>query len=193
MSGLESILFTSPSLPPSLRPSLHPSLLPSLQNIPDQEPLELTPSLFLKVSPENYMFTSGCNDSTRWTYTPDFPLPSSFLNSTNFSSAIDPNILFLPPFLNSTLSNVTDALGDFELTAPSPLEYLASLFRPCGIGASELDPDLCGAGLGAEFGGEGCQGEPGLRCSSVCGECDENSTDYLSAEPPTCFAGSLSS
>ena len=151
------------------------------------------------------MFTGGCNDDRRWTYNnsacSSFNL--DFLNGANIST--DPSSLPLPlPNTTSQLSNatsslsnysmnsLTDFLPDYLLSSPAPSEYLASLYRPCGIGASELDEAVCEAGLEGEEA-PSCHGVPRLRCSSLCGECDGNATTHFPAEPPTCFDGSQSS
>ena len=151
--------------------------------MPNQPALELVPSLFFAVSPENYMFTGGCNNTEKWTYTPDFTIPQSYLdflrNNSNFSA--DPNAILQ----NATgLSNYTDTITDFTLMSPAPFDYLTSLYRPCGIASSELDPDTCSATLDGT-----CSGEPGLKCRSVCGDCQGNDS-YFPSRAPTCFAGS---
>ena len=185
----------------SLSDYLSPPPLPCLQTVPNQSPLELTPSLFLKASPENYMFTGGCNDTQRWTYNNSecSSYNLDFLNGTNIST--DPSSLPLPipdamslpntttPLSNYPANSLTDFLQGSILTSPAASEYLASLYRPCGIGASELDAGVCEGWL--EEGGEAmCHGVPELRCSSLCDKC--NST-YFPTEPPTCFDGSQSS
>ena len=169
-----------------------------LQTVPDQKPLELTPSLFLKVSPENYMFTGGCNNTDRWAYNSSScsTYNLDFLNNTNISG--DPRTSLSPlsnystsPLSNYSTDSLPDVIPDSLLSSPAPSEYLESLYRPCGIGASDLDQEECGSQL-REVGDVRCHGLPGLRCTSLCGECKGNST-HFPTEPPTCFDGSISS
>lgn len=131
------------------------------------------------------MFTGGCNDTQPWTYSPDFTIPPSYFpNTTNITT---PPTSLPPTFQNiAGFPNYTDALVNFSLSTPASSEYLSTLYRPCGIAASNLDPHSCTAASS-----DTCSGEPDLRCRSICGACSGNNLSYFFPQDrPSCFNGS---
>ena len=164
--------------------------------MPNQPPaLELTPPQVVDDKFNNYMFTGGCNDTEQWIYSPDFTLPPQYLEylQNNSIDPTDPNS-FLPfPILQNfttdpfNFSNISTDSINFTLVTPAPYEYLKSLYHPCGIGASVLDPEVC-----SSLRDGTCVGEPDLKCHSMCGDCTEGNNSTFPSIPPDCFAGSQS-
>lgn len=146
-----------------------------LQAVPDQPPLQFSPSLYRTRGSESYMFVGGCNDTQQWSFSPDFDLPSylDYLNNLTNSS--------LPLSLPSTITNYTNLTF-----TPSPSDYAATLYSPCGVSAHYLDPDAqCNVTL--DPSSFTCPGEPHLSYHCSCAECSDSA--HFPAHSPACFSG----
>ena len=154
-------------------------LLSLSQQVHNEPPLELSPSLYLSPSTENYMFVGGCRDTEKWTYSSDFSLSPSDLNNLpflNLSAIFPPNVL-------SNLSNYT--VSNRTFSPPAPSQYVSTLFHPCGVSAHLLNPDpICNRSVGPAAGS--CPGQPQLQCHTPCDWCQDSA--HFPTDPPPCFS-----